>query len=143
MQQIKVGLLAGVLSVTALSAQPSSPLGGMAGEWAKALNARDAAKLMTFYADDSVIMPPNEPIIKGRQNVEGWINNLIGTDLSNVQLTPLETSTSGDFGYVAGTYSLTVGADVDRGKYVEVWKRTGGQWKIAYEIYNSDLPTMR
>jgi ketosteroid isomerase-like protein len=29
----------------------------------------------------------------------------------------------------------------DRGKYVTVWKKqTGGSWKVALDIFNSDLP---
>ena len=28
----------------------------------------------------------------------------------------------------------------DTGKYVVILKRTGGSWKVAYAIYNSDLP---
>ena len=28
----------------------------------------------------------------------------------------------------------------DTGKYTVVLKRVGGAWKVAYAIYNSDLP---
>ena len=28
----------------------------------------------------------------------------------------------------------------DTGKYTVILKRTGGAWKVAYAIYNSDTP---
>jgi hypothetical protein len=30
----------------------------------------------------------------------------------------------------------------DTGKYIVMLKRTGGAWKIAYAIHNSDRPSM-
>ena len=35
------------------------------------------------------------------------------------------------------------GPAADDGKYIEIWKRQAdGSWKIAYDIFNSDLPPM-
>jgi hypothetical protein len=28
----------------------------------------------------------------------------------------------------------------DTGKYVVVWRKVGGEWKAAADIFNSDLP---
>ena len=28
----------------------------------------------------------------------------------------------------------------DRGKYLEVWKKVGREWKCSFDAYNSDLP---
>jgi ketosteroid isomerase-like protein len=30
----------------------------------------------------------------------------------------------------------------DSGKFVVAWKKVNGEWKVAYDIYNSDKPTM-
>jgi hypothetical protein len=32
------------------------------------------------------------------------------------------------------------GGQTDRGKYLAILKRVGNEWKIAYDIYNSDAP---
>ena len=62
------------------------------------------------------------------------------------QLTKAEASRGGDLGYTVGTYVLTLhdpkGEPVtDRGKYVTVWKKQAdGSWKVAADIFNSDLP---
>ena len=53
-------------------------------------------------------------------------------------------SSSGDMALDRGTYKLTVApngtAQTDTGKYVVVWRKIGGEWKAAADIFNSDLP---
>ena len=53
-------------------------------------------------------------------------------------------SGSGDMALDRGTYSLTVApggsTQTDTGKYVVVWRKIGGDWKAAADIFNSDLP---
>jgi ketosteroid isomerase-like protein len=44
-------------------------LNKMAADWAPAFNAKDAAKLASFYADNTVYMPPNLPMVKGHANL--------------------------------------------------------------------------
>ena len=54
----------------------------------------------------------------------------------------------GDTAYDVGTYKQTLsmgsGATLnDKGKYSVILKRSGGEWKIAYLIYNSDFRRRR
>jgi ketosteroid isomerase-like protein len=41
-----------------------------------------------------------------------------------------------------GTYTLTSkdGKEVDKGKYIDLWKMEDGKWKLHRDIFNSDLP---
>jgi ketosteroid isomerase-like protein len=40
-----------------------------------------------------------------------------------------------------GRYTLYAGDnDVDKGKYVLIWKREAGQWRIHRDIVNSSRP---
>jgi ketosteroid isomerase-like protein len=57
----------------------------------------------------------------------------------------LESTASGDYAYDVGTYKLSMLAGpgrniTDNGKYTAVLKHSSGEWKIAYLIFNSDLP---
>jgi hypothetical protein len=54
--------------------------------------------------------------------------------------TSADVAASGDIGYTAGTYQLTMNGASDRGKYVEVWKKENGTWKATRDIFNSDMP---
>ena len=53
---------------------------------------------------------------------------------------------SGDLAYSTGAYQMSAPDDsgkssIDRGKYVAVWKKqTDGNWKVAVDIWNTDLP---
>ncbi|WP_347716685.1 DUF4440 domain-containing protein, partial [Sphingomonas sp.] len=53
-------------------------------------------------------------------------------------------SSSGDMALDRGTYSLTIAPDgttqTDTGKYVVVWRKIGREWKVAADIFNSNLP---
>jgi len=44
--------------------------------------------------------------------------------------------------FVHGKYNaILVPEGVDSGKYVEIWRRqSDGSWKMAIDIFNSDLP---
>ena len=62
------------------------------------------------------------------------------------QPTKVDVSRSGDFGYSLGTYEMSINDPkgtpmVDRGKYATVWKKQAdGSWKVAVDMFNSDLP---
>ena len=53
---------------------------------------------------------------------------------------------SGDLAYSTGTYQMSAPDDsgksiTDHGKYVAVWKKQAdGNWKVAVDIWNTDLP---
>jgi ketosteroid isomerase-like protein len=52
-----------------------------------------------------------------------------------------EVSASGDIGWTAGTYDMTMGGVKDNGKYITLWrKQPEGTWKVAADIFNSNLP---
>ena len=118
----------------------------VADNYVKAVTIGDAKAIAALYTDDAVEMPPNQPMIKGRAAIEDYYTKLFssGVRMSNFTLDHLETSASGDRGYDVGTYQQSMAQPSaakptsDSGKYVVILKRTGGAWKVAYAIYNSD-----
>ncbi len=116
-------------------------LNKLAADWAAAFNAKDAAKIASLYADDAVLMPPNQPMVKGRADIEAHWKGQIQQGGTNLQLTPVESAISGSHAFEVGTSSVALpGGQTDPGKYAVVLKRVGNDWKIAYDIYNSDAP---
>jgi ketosteroid isomerase-like protein len=62
------------------------------------------------------------------------------TDIS-WKATRVEISKSGDMACLTGTYELTMkDGTKDHGKYCEVWEKKGGTWKVATDMFSSDLP---
>ena len=146
MRSTPMALALATLCVTTALAQSTDPaLVKRSAEMTTAFNARDAAKVAVLYTDDAVLMPPNMPLVKGRAAIEAWFKAGFDQGFFNLRLSPIRSEVSGDLAYVAGTYVVSAkspaGAAIeDRGKYVEVWKRSGGQWRMVSDIFNSDLP---
>ena len=117
-------------------------LNKMATEWAATYNAKDAAKLAGFYAEDAVYMPPNLPMAKGRAAIEAHFKQEFQQGFTNLKLTPRESAISGSQAFEVGTATITApGGRTENGKYVVVFKQVGGAWKIAYDINNTDQPS--
>ena len=104
-----------------------------------AFNAKDVDKILTLYADNSVFMPPNAPLIRGRESLKGFFTNLTRT-ASNLRMDPVEVAGHGPIAYQSGPYSLTNGGTPDRGKFLFVMRNMMGTWRFEYTMWSSDLP---
>jgi len=141
---IRVVLALGALAVAShvFAQAQGSPLLELTKQYLAAAKARDAAKVASFYAEDAVLLPPNAPPVKGRKAIQEDHERLFkqspGFELT---ATPLASETSGDLGFIQGEFLVKrhSGEEV-RGKYVEVWKRIKGEWKILYDINNTNQP---
>lgn len=113
--------------------------------WTQLIKAKDAKAIAALYADDGAVMPPNTPIGKGHEAIEKIWAGLMQTPGFDLAITPeqITVSASGDMALDRGNYKLSVApegtAQTDTGKYVVVWRKVGGQWKAAADIFNSDL----
>ena len=110
--------------------------------WSKAAAAKDLDKTVSFYAEDAIVLPPNEASVTGKDGIRNLWKGLIDsvTDVS-WKATRVEMAKSGEMACVTGTYELTMkDGTKDRGKYCEVWKKKAGTWKCGTDIWNSDLP---
>lgn len=157
-QAALVGFIAAVLCSSSLVLRPSAqaPTGkspnidaaikAVADEYVKATLAADPKAIAALYTDDAVEMPPNLPAVKGRAAIQQFYEQQFAAGkIARFSLTHLETRAVGDAGYDVGTYQQnlvpTGGPAVDdTGKYTVILKRTGGRWRVAYAIYNSDRP---
>ena len=138
-----------VLVAFGRSQQKTDPvLDKLAADFAAAMNTKNASRVAAFYADDAVLMPADEQMVKGRVNIEAYYKRDFQEDASNFSITPLESAIAGAQAFEAGTSELAHGTGaallagrrpvVEKGKYVVVYKRVGGAWKIAYDIFNSN-----
>jgi uncharacterized protein (TIGR02246 family) len=115
-------------------------------QWVAAVSKKDAVSIVQFYAAEARIMPANAPTARGRAAIaEFWRGflELPGLDFS-FEPQVIKVAEAGDLAYDVGTYSLSHGAAQarvqDRGKYLVVWEKVGGEWKAMVDTFNSDLP---
>jgi ketosteroid isomerase-like protein len=112
-------------------------------QWSKVAAAKDLDKTVSFYADDAVVLPPNQAAVTTKDGIrnlwKGFFDSL--TDIS-WKTTRVEMAKSGDMGYLIGTYEMTLkDGSKDKGKYCEVWKKQAdGKWKVTVDMVSSDLP---
>jgi len=113
--------------------------------WHEAFNAGDAKALVALYAPDAMMLPPNAEPVKGRKSIEEfWAGSMEGVKgkLKIQEVGVLEVLVQGDLAYSLGRFTIldVDGKVVDRGKYVAIWKRADGQWRIYRDILNTSLP---
>ena len=116
-------------------------------EFAAAVNAKDLARLGAAYTDDAVLMPPNGQVVKGRTQIQAFWKELIDQGMRVESVTSTGSAASGMLGYDSGVVELrfapAFGSPVmDTVKFVTILHRgPDGTWRIARDIWNSDLPT--
>jgi len=115
-------------------------------DWSKAAASRDAERVASFYADDAVAYPPNEPVATGRAAAKKvWAAYFADPTFTiSWKTTYAEVSKSGELGFTAGTYEDSFkGPDGkvvnEKGKYLCTWmKQKDGTRKAVHDMWNSD-----
>jgi ketosteroid isomerase-like protein len=135
----------GLSQTAGLSDKDVAAIRAQTAEFVKGIKAADFASVAALYAETATFMPPNQPLVSGRAAIETWLKGF--PPLQDFLLQIVEVDGRGDIAFCRGTYSMTIappGAPApmkDAGKYIEVRRRQkDGSWKIAADIFNSDLP---
>lgn len=106
----------------------------------EAFGKGDAARIADMYAEGARVLPPNSPMVQGRQRIQELWQSLINTG-AKLMLSTTDVEAQGNVVYEVGTYELTFPDNKrDAGKYVVIWRRQKGGWKLAVDIWNSNMP---
>ncbi len=112
--------------------------------WLEAYQANDWATVAEMYTEDAVVMPPNQPEIRGREAIRTWFEE--NESGYSIEVEYVEIEGCGDVAYVRGKYRLTIPVDggepiVDVGKLLDIRRRSAdGSWLVARDMFSSDLP---
>jgi len=111
----------------------------------KAFNEKDVTQVLAIYAENSTFMPPNQPVIRGRDALKTFYDDLFKSGATNLKLSVTEVSGHGPLAYQSGSYEMDVkpasgSVTHDRGKYLFVLRRLADTWRYEYTLWNSDLP---
>jgi ketosteroid isomerase-like protein len=110
-----------------------------------AFNKGDAAGVAALYAMDAKLLPPNEKLVEGQENIQTFWGRAATAGVKMVSLTTSDVTASGVYAIETGKFVTTMptasgGTTTDEGKFVVVWQRQGSGWKIIRDIFNSDMP---
>jgi uncharacterized protein (TIGR02246 family) len=113
-------------------------------QWVRAVQAKDTAAIAQLYATDGLYMAPDYQALGGRAGAQkGW-GMMFATPGAALTFGPTRVvvAQSGDMAYDIGTYTFSMsgrgGPVEDKGKYLVVWKKQDGAWKVAADMFNSD-----
>jgi uncharacterized protein (TIGR02246 family) len=112
-----------------------------------ALSAGDLDSMMEVYADDVVMLPPNEPTRVGTAAIRSMWEGLLSTFAVEVTVSVEEVNVVGEWAFERGTFAMKLmprggGAPVeDSGKYLDILRRLeDGDWKYWRLCFNSSQP---
>lgn len=106
-----------------------------------AFNEKNIDGILATYAENSVFMPPNAPLLRGKEPLQTFYTSLFERD-GQLAMEIDEVNGHGPLAYESGTYSIQYGGENptrDRGKYLRVLRNQNG-WQIEKMIWSSDLP---
>jgi ketosteroid isomerase-like protein len=114
-------------------------------DFAAAGAAKDVNALMSFFAPDATMLMQNQPAVRGIDGIRGLFDQIVpALGSMSWSATEVMVAAAGDIGITRGTYHMTLqtpaGPVDDVGKYVTVWKKVDGQWKVVYDVGNTDMP---
>lgn len=109
-------------------------------QWMELRNNKDASGLAALFADDAVLIRQNQQPI-GPVAIQNYFTERMGSNPKakiNWTINRVEIATSGDLAIEYGSYkSINMGAegtDEDFGKYVAIYRKVNGTWKVLYDI---------
>ena len=109
-------------------------------EVARDFNEGDALRTAANYTDDAQILAPQHPAVQGKAAIVAFFKANIDKYLGFGN----ETTWSlvrGDVAIEQGVYSIRnvrVGQNVEAGKYIRIWKKVNGDWKLYRDMFSPD-----
>ncbi len=111
-------------------------------EFIKLFNNSDSSGLANMFTADGKSMEPNEPAFTGRNAIRHHYAVVMAAGANKLELTT--TGLWGDEKMLAeeGVFSILNKRNIvmDKGKYIVLWKKEEGSWKLFRDCYNSDWP---
>ena len=112
--------------------------------WPSAAEAGDIERYLTFVTDDVVMVPPNQPLLRGKEDLRSFLRTAIAAATFKIAIDPPEeVVVNGDWAYLRYHLVITItpksgGASTasDR-RYLDIWRRgADGVWRCHRHLWN-------
>ena len=117
-------------------AQDVSGARDASAKFTAALASGDAQTAASYLTEDAVALPPGRSPVNGKAQIQQFLGNMTRS-VKNLKYTsedvkPIDDNTVRE----VGTFAFKMrDSDVD-GKYLLVWTKVGGDWKVAADMWN-------
>lgn len=111
--------------------------------WVSLVEEGDAEAIAKLYAEDGSVLPPGSGPVVGRDGIAELWGELVQLPSLTFGPDTIVVSRSVDMAYETGWVEAEMPAAEGatrtlRGKYVVVWEKRDGEWKVIADIYNFD-----
>lgn len=102
---------------------------------------RDATGMAQLYTQDAMLMPPGAPTQQGHTAIGGFWKMAMDLGIKTAKLTTTQIDELDETAIETGEFELggLDGQILDKGKYLVVWKKEKGNWRLSKDIWNTSL----
>jgi uncharacterized protein (TIGR02246 family) len=101
----------------------------------------DSVGLANSYTTDAKFMNAGVPAVSGRANIQNAMSEIVKSGITKVDIRLKEVFGTEDLIAEEGELTLYVkDKAVAEEKYIVLWKKEDGKWKLFRDIFNSNLP---
>jgi uncharacterized protein (TIGR02246 family) len=113
--------------------------------FAEAAVRHDLDGVMSVFASDAITLPPDAEMVKGRAALRRHWKGAFDGGLSGLELKAIDIQVIGDVAIEIGHATLSMApagaaATVSKVKYVEIWKKIRGHWRVYRGTWNARSP---
>ncbi len=103
---------------------------------------KDSAAMVNIYTQDAKVFPPNSDPVIGRPAIAVLTSQYLNMDIKEFREETTAFYGNEDYLIDEGNYIFIYGKDntIEKGKYLNVWKKEDGDWKIFTNMWNTNMP---
>jgi uncharacterized protein (TIGR02246 family) len=97
--------------------------------------------MASLYTPDGMLLPTGVAPVHGREAIGKFWQMVMDMGIKAARLDTVEVEEHGDTAIELGHYLLSGegGQRIDQGKYMVIWKKQNGQWKLHKDIWNTSI----
>ena len=138
---VSVGLVVALLSygTAARSEDVRQAVDAGTRAFITALLRGDAGAVADLYTENAQVIAPGAPVARGRSAIAAAWQKAIDAGVKDLSLDTADVESAGDLACETGKVRIVAkDGGVTEGRYVVVWKRTNGKWKLHRDIWNEE-----
>jgi uncharacterized protein (TIGR02246 family) len=101
----------------------------------------DGPGMAALYTKDAQLLPAQSDVVTGTEAISQFWQAGFDSGLKGVSLITLEVESLGDTAIEVGKLEIrdADGKVLDKAKYVVIWKKDGGSWKLHRDIWTTSI----
>ncbi len=150
MKKLFLTCVAILIAVSQLYAQSEADMKAKFNELNKKFSQmmvdNDLEGMLSYYAENPISMPSYQPALRSLDAMRESHKQQheMGMKITAFELTATDVIVEGNIAVEIGTYTISMdmpemGAIDDHGKYMNVWEKQGGDWKLRADMWNTDM----